>query len=397
MSRPNAFLIRTAVFVLLVAIGVFLIYPQLEQAFFANVFINGVILGVLLIGIIHSFRTVAILNLEVNWIERFKLGPDGGLPSSSDAPRLMASAATLLSSRTSRTGQMHISAGAMKTILDGIATRLDESREIGRYMVGLLVFLGLLGTFWGLLETVKSVGGVIAGLDLAGEEAAGAFGELKQGLQTPLSGMGTAFSSSLFGLAGSLILGFLTLQAGQAQNRFYNDLEEWLSSLTRLSSGAIAGDGDGEQSVPAYIQALLEQTADSLENLQRTMARAEENRASSQGDMRQLNDQLTALTDAMKTEHDLMLKLAEGQTELHGVLERLAKATEHAGGADDGQTRQHIRNVDAHLARLLEEMPRGRNEVVQEIRGEIRLLARTLAAIAQGRKPEAGAASRGDE
>nr|WP_246484508.1 flagellar motor protein MotA [Marivibrio halodurans] len=386
-----------AIFVLLVAIGVFLIFPQLEQAFFANVFINGVILGVLLIGIIHAFRTVAMLNLEVNWIERFKLGPNGGVPSSKDAPRLMASAATLLSSRSSRTGQMHISAGAMKTILDGIATRLDESREIGRYMVGLLVFLGLLGTFWGLLETVKSVGGVIAGLDLTGEEAAGAFGELKQGLQTPLAGMGTAFSSSLFGLAGSLILGFLTLQAGQAQNRFYNELEEWLSSLTRLSSGAISGDGDGEQSVPAYIQALLEQTADSLENLQRTMARAEENRASGQGDMRQLNDQLTALTDAMKTEHDLMLRLAEGQMELKTVLERLAKATEHSGSADDGQTRQHIRNVDTHLARLLEEMPRGRNELVQEVRGEIRLLARTLAAIAQGRKPEAGSSLRTDD
>ncbi|MEQ8604630.1 MAG: flagellar motor protein MotA [Marivibrio sp.] len=393
MSRPNAFLIRMAVFVLLVAIGVFLIYPQLEEAFFANVFINGVILGVLLVGIIHSFRTVATLNLEVNWIERFKLGPDGGIPSSKDAPRLMASAATLLSSRSSRTGQMHISAGAMKTILDGIATRLDESREIGRYMVGLLVFLGLLGTFWGLLDTVRSVGDVISGLNLAGEEASGAFGELKQGLQTPLAGMGTAFSSSLFGLAGSLILGFLTLQAGQAQNRFYNDLEEWLSSLTRLSSGAIAGDG--EQSVPAYIQALLEQTADSLENLQRVMARAEENRASGQGDMRQLGDKLSALTDAMKTEQDLMLRLAEGQMELKGVLERLAKATEHAGGTDDGQMRQHIRNVDAHLARMLEELPRGRNETVQEIRGEIRLLARTLAAIAQGRNPDQ--ATRGEE
>ena len=382
MSRPNAFLLRMAIFVVLIAVGVFLIYPELEQAFFANVVINGVILGVLLIGIIHSFRTVATLNLEVNWIERFKRGPEGGVPSSNDAPRLMASAATLLSSRSSRTGQMHLSAGAMQTILDGIATRLDESRETGRYMVGLLVFLGLLGTFWGLLETVKSVGDVIAGLDIAGEEVSGAFSDLKQGLQSPLSGMGTAFSSSLFGLAGSLVLGFLTLQAGQAQNRFYNELEEWLSSLTRLSSGSISGDGD--QSVPAYIQALLEQTADSLENLQRTMARAEENRVSSQSDIHTLNDKLAALTDAMKTEHDLMLKLAEGQSELKGVLERLAKSSEQAGEAGDGQVRQHMRNVDSHLARLLEELPRGRNETVQELRGEIRLLARTLAAIAQG-------------
>ena len=130
---------------------------------------------------------------------------------------------------------------AMQTLLDGIAVRLDEAREISRYMVGLLVFLGLLGTFWGLLQTVQSVSSVIAGIDVGGANVGLAFEELKAGLEAPLSGMGTAFSSSLFGLAGSLILGFLGLQAGQAQIRFYNDLEEWLSSLTRLSGGGAHG------------------------------------------------------------------------------------------------------------------------------------------------------------
>lgn len=176
--------------------------------------INGVILGVLLIGIVHAFRTVASLYAEMGWIQRFRLSYEGGYQTSERAPRLMASAATMLSKRSER-GQLHISAGGMQTILDGVATRLDESRETGRYMVGLLVFLGLLGTFWGLLETVRSVGGVISGLDLGTDNVAGAFENLKQGLQTPLGGMGTAFSSSLFGLAGSLMLGFLALQAGQ--------------------------------------------------------------------------------------------------------------------------------------------------------------------------------------
>lgn len=375
MSRTTAFLVRMALFVLVVAGGAALLYPTLEHAFMANPVINGVILGVLVIGIAHAFRVVAGLGLETNWIERFQRGTDGGTISERDAPRLMASAATLLTKRSERTGQLQLSAGGMQTILDGVATRLDESRETSRYMVGLLVFLGLLGTFWGLLETVRSVGDVIGGLNLAATDVAGAFEDLKAGLKTPLSGMGTAFASSLFGLAGSLVLGFLALQAGQAQNRFYNDLEEWLSSLTRLSSGSLGGDGD--QSVPAYIQALLEQTADSLENLQRTMARSEDNRIAYQTEMSALNQKLGTLADSMKTEQQLMLRLAEGQNDFSAALQQLA---ERGSGQSDEQMRQHVRNIDAHLSRLLEELSRGRAETVQEIRGEIRLLARTIAA-----------------
>lgn len=382
MSKPNSFLVRMAIFLVLVVGGVALIYPALQEAFMANPVINGVILGVLAIGIGHAFRVVAGLTLEINWIERFQRGRDGGTISPKDAPRLMASAATLLSKRSERTGQLQLNAGGMQTILDGVATRLDESRETSRYMVGLLVFLGLLGTFWGLLETVRSVGDVIGGLNLASSDVAGAFEDLKAGLRTPLSGMGTAFASSLFGLAGSLVLGFLALQAGQAQNRFYNDLEEWLSSLTRLSSGSLGGDGD--QSVPAYIQALLEQTADSLENLQRTMARSEENRLAYQSEMSGLNEKLGTLADTMRTEQQLMLKIAEQQSDYNASLKQLLE--KGASGGGDDATRQHIRNIEAHLGRLIEELGRGRGETVQEIRGEIRLLARTIAANAGATK-----------
>jgi polyhydroxyalkanoate synthesis regulator phasin len=366
------------IFLVLVVIGCFLIYPALEHAFLANAVINGVILGVLLIGIVHAFRTVASLYAEMGWIQRFRLSYEGGYQTSERAPRLMASAATMLSKRSER-GQLHISAGGMQTILDGVATRLDESRETGRYMVGLLVFLGLLGTFWGLLETVRSVGGVISGLDLGTDNVAGAFENLKQGLQTPLGGMGTAFSSSLFGLAGSLMLGFLALQAGQAQNRFYNELEEWLSGLTRLGSGTIGGDGD--QSVPAYIQALLEQTADSLESLQRTMARAEENRLSSQNDFSQLNDKLSVLVDTMRTEHDLMMRLAEGQKGLRDALTKVAEGSKSSGGEEATRALKHI---DQNLVRMIEENARGRAETVQELRSELRILARTVAALREG-------------
>ena len=376
MSTPTPFLIRMGIFLIIIAIGVFLIYPTLMDAFLANAVINGVILGVLVIGIVHAFRTVAGLFAETNWIQRFRLSFENGYQHTEAAPRLMASAATLLTKRSER-GQLHISAGGMQTILDGVGARLDESRETGRYMVGLLVFLGLLGTFWGLLDTVQSVGGVISGLDLASDNVAGAFENLKQGLQTPLSGMGTAFSSSLFGLAGSLILGFLALQAGQAQNRFYNELEDWLSSLTRIGGGSIGGDGD--QSVPVYIQALLEQTADSLESLQRTMARAEENRQSSQQDFGLLNEKLSTLVDTMRTEHDLMLRLAEGQKGLKDVLVKLSETS--GKGAFDAESGRHISNIDMHLARLLEDTARGRAETVQELRGELRILARTIAGL----------------
>ncbi|MEQ9490723.1 MAG: flagellar motor protein MotA [Alphaproteobacteria bacterium] len=374
MSRPNSFLIRMFLFLAIVAVCAFMVIEPLVEAFFSNVFINGIILGALLVGIGITFWMVAKLNREISWVESFKLGAHGAQTSLA-TPRLLASAATMLTERTDRSRSLSLSTTAMQTLLDGVAARLDEAREVSRYMIGLLVFLGLLGTFWGLLDTVQSVAGVIAGVQVGGSDAAGAFADLKAGLDAPLAGMGTAFSSSLFGLAGSLILGFLSLQAGQAQNRFYNDLEEWLSGLTRLSGGG-GPIGDGEQSVPAYIQALLEQTADSLEGLQRTIAKAEESRAASHNDINDLTDKLGTLADTMRTEQDLMLRLAEGQQKLQQVLENTATG----GSADHAR----LKNIDQHLNRMLERMETGRAETVQEIRSEIRLLARTIAAIAEG-------------
>ena len=237
----------------------------------------------------------------------------------------------------------------------------------------------MLGTFWGLLETVRSIGDVISGLSVEGDAVQDVFERLKGGLQAPLAGMGTAFSSSLFGLAGSLVLGFLALQAGQAQNRFYNDLEEWLSGQTRLGGGGPVGDGD--QAVPAYIQALLEQTADSLENLQRTLARGEDSRIDANRRIVQLTENLGGLSEAMRAQQDLLLKLAQGQSDLRPLLSALAEAQTTS---NNSQTAVALRNIDAHLARLLSDQTTGREEAVQEVRNEIRLLARTIAALAQG-------------
>jgi hypothetical protein len=245
-----------------------------------------------------------------------------------------------------------------------------------------LIFLGLLGTFYGLLETVRSVGGVIGGLSIGGGDPASAFNNLKQGLESPLAGMATAFSASLFGLAGSLVLGFLDLQAGQAQNRFYNDLEEWLSSFTRLSGGVLGDAGDAP--IPVYIQALLEQTADSLENLQRILARGEESRIGANSTLAALTDRLGILGEQMKAGQMLMLRLAENQVELKPVLSRLADITDSSG--NDDAMRNHLRNIEAYTARLIEDTAQGRAQSVQELRGDIRVLARTIAALAEERR-----------
>ncbi|HEB78853.1 MAG TPA: flagellar motor protein MotA, partial [Rhodospirillales bacterium] len=300
------------------------LFSPLRDAFLANAPLNGLILGVLLLGVIYNFRQVYMLDPELAWIENYRK-PRAGL-SNPTPPKLLAPMATMLGERKDR---LSLSTLAMRSLLDGIYSRLDESRDLSRYNIGLLIFLGLLGTFWGLLETVSSIGSVIAGLSVSGDASA-VFDDLQKGLQTPLKGMGTAFSSSLFGLAGSLVLGFLDLQAGQAQNRFYNDLEEWLSSLTRISSGALPGDGD--QSVPAYVLALLEQTAESLENLQRTLTKGEESRISAERQMMKLGDKLGIMTDHMSDERSLMVKLAETQAETKNVLAHLAESKSVAGG-----------------------------------------------------------------
>ena len=379
MTKPQAYLIRMALFLLVVFGAALLLLGPLRAAFLANTVLNGVILGVLLIGIIHMFRLVLMLRPEVAWIESFRR--DGIAVSSGRAPRLLAPMAMMLGERSG--DRFSLSTMGMRSLLDGVATRLDEGRETARYFIGLLVFLGLLGTFWGLLETVQSIGNVISGLTVQGDAVQDVFERLKSGLQAPLAGMGTAFSSSLFGLAGSLVLGYLALQAGQAQNRFYNDLEEWLSGQTRISSGAVVGDG--EQPVPAYIQALLEQTADSLENLQRALQRGEESRIRANSGINELVERLGTLTDQMKAEQNLMVRLAESQMELAPVLtqidETLSKSAQ--GGVTGDAMSTHLRNIDVNLARLLEDTTDGRTELVQEVRTEIRVLSRTLAAIAE--------------
>ncbi len=371
MTRPRKYLIRMFVFVIIVTGLCGFLFLPLQGAFMANAPLNGLIVGVLVIGIIYNFRQVLMLYPEVAWIEGFQ---QNGIPlSEPQPPKLLAPMATMVGDHKDR---LSLSTLAMRSLLDGIVSRLDESRDISRYTIGLLIFLGLLGTFWGLLETVSSISNVIGGLNVEGGDSIAVFDDLKKGLKAPMAGMGTAFSTSLFGLAGSLVLGFLDLQANQAQNRFYNDLEEWLSTVTRLATSSFLGEGD--QPIPAYVQALLEQTAESLENLQRTISRGEESRISVNSNVIALGNKLETLTDHMHTEQTLMKSLAETQMEMKPILAKIAEGPSAAGM--DESTRSHIRNLDVYLTRLTEELSSGREELVQQLRSEIKLLARTIAA-----------------
>jgi hypothetical protein len=389
MNDTKTYLTRMIAFLAIVGAGSAFVAPQLVNIFLVNPVLNGLIFGVIITGIILNFRQVLMIAPEAEWIESFQtttsaesFGDDRVHPNEGKL-KLLSPMARMLQEKRTR-GRLTISAPVMRTLLDGIAARLEESRELSRYFTGLCIFLGLLGTFWGLLGTINSIADVIRNLSVTGEDMATVFNNLKSGLEAPLSGMGTAFSSSLFGLGGSLVLGFLDLQAGQAQNSFFNELEEWLSGVTRLSSGAVGGDG--EQGVSAYTEALLEQTAESLSELQNIMARGEQTRVAGNEQLHQLNDKLSLLADQMRAEQQVLLRLAEGQRDLSTIVRSMgdiaaavaAPAMSNTGALDDA-TRSHIRNLDSVLSRLAASVASGREEIVREIRGEIKLLAKTIA------------------
>lgn len=380
MTNPRHFLVRMALFMTVVVAAIVMIYAPLASAFLANAPLNGLILGVFTLGMLYNVRQVLQLGPELTWIESFReRSPEhhDRAVNSSHKPkaRLLSPLASMVGDRD----EIKLSAMALRSVLDGIAGRLDEQRDISRYTISLLVFLGLLGTFWGLLDTLDSIRNVITNIQVGGGNISAVFDDLKSGLEKPLTGMGTAFSSSLFGLAGSLILGFLDLQTGQAQNRFYTELEDWLSSQTRLSAGTLNVEGD--QTIPAYVEALLEQTAESLENLQRTMTRGEETRIHTSEALSQLSDKMSTITDFMRTEQVIMKTLAETHMELKPALEVIASGgtSLSSGGSIDDASRGHLRNIDLAVTRMVEESRTGREDTVSQLRSEIKLLARTVA------------------
>ncbi|KAB2877041.1 MAG: flagellar motor protein MotA, partial [Pseudorhodoplanes sp.] len=306
---PRIFLVRMLVFLILCGLLAVILYKPIVTAFLANPGLNGLILGVLAVGIILSFRQVIRLFREVAWVNGFRLA-DPGI-AVERPPVLLAPMAAILRDRV---GRMTISAQMMRGILDSIATRLDEARDLSRYMTGLLIFLGLLGTFWGLIETVGSVGRILEGLRPSGD-AASMFETLKEGLGAPLGGMGIAFSSSLFGLAGSLVLGFLDLQTSQAQNRFYTDLEDWLSTTVRDISAESGGLGALSPTLTGDLRTAIERLKDSV-------SEGAGGKAATAA-MANLAEAIHGLVQHMRTEQQMIRDWADAQAEQNQEIRRI--------------------------------------------------------------------------
>ncbi|MGH2341579.1 flagellar motor protein MotA [Segnochrobactraceae bacterium EtOH-i3] len=318
LSSPQIFLWRMVIFLVIVGFIVAILYRTLAVAFASNPGLNGLIIGVAVVGILLAFRQVIRLFREVKWVNSWRAARESVVVAR--PPVLLAPMAALLGDHAGATA---ISPQAMRTIMDSIATRLDEARDISRYFTGLLVFLGLLGTFWGLSQTVSSVGATIQSLDVSGGDATVIFEDLKSGLAAPLQGMGTAFASSLFGLCGSLVLGFLDLQAGQAQNRFYTDLEDWLSSVTDISPEALGtGHGATAHDVHAAIDRLARLLQDGPNGRQATIA------------MANLAEGISGLVQHQRAEQHMLRELVDAtnqqQARVEALLARLTRALEKA-------------------------------------------------------------------
>jgi len=320
LSSPMSYFWTMIIFLILVGFAGAILFRQAHNAFVTNPGLNGLILGVLLIGILLAFNHVVALRPEVRWFKSFRAA--GGAEKVGREPVMLAPMRALMSSSSSGA----ISTTALRSILDSIASRLDDSRDVTRYLTGLLVFLGLLGTFWGLLGTIGSINTVIQGLDPGTGESADILNTLKQSLSAPLQGMGTAFSSSLFGLSGSLVLGFLDLQAGRAQNRFYNELENWLSSVTDVSSDFAAPS----------IEAVSNGSAEELKSLSEQLVRFTQEGGGNQRStaaMANLAEGIQGLVRNMRTEQQMLRDWIEAQQEESKLLRRtLDKLSEKIEG-----------------------------------------------------------------
>jgi hypothetical protein len=330
LSHPRVNLEWMTIALILFAFLSAVLYEQIWRAFLANMWLNGLIVCALIFGIIFAFRQVLRLYREIRWVNNFRVS-DPGLKAQR-APVLLAPMAAMLRDRR---GLFTLTTNSTRSILDSIASRLDEARDISRYLVGLLIFLGLLGTFWGLLETISSVGRTISALDTNAGDSLVVFEELKAGLEAPLSGMGTAFSSSLFGLAGSLILGFLDLQANQAQNRFYNELENWLAGATEIG----VGDKSERDSEPEIRFALVD-VQRSISDLGQKIEKNGANDNAMQ-DIKALAKNIEKLVTQMRNEQKIIREWADEQSDknqkLATVIEQISDSAKSLSSSQSGR------------------------------------------------------------
>jgi hypothetical protein len=358
----------------LVGFGAWVIHAQVAEIFKTNPLLNGFIFMVFLLGVVTCFWQVLILIQSVNWIEGFARhvpGHEVTIP-----PKLLVPLAALLRTRGAK---MQISASSSRSILESVGTRIEEARDITRYLTNLLVFLGLLGTFYGLATTVPAIVQTIRSLaPEEGQSGLEVFAKLMGGLEAQLGGMGTAFSSSLLGLAGSLVVGLLELFAGHGQNRFYGELEEWLSSITRL--GFSSGEGEGTDN--SAMTGVLEHMATQIETLQRFYNQVDANREVTDGRIGDLAAAIGLLTQRMKAEEGqaaTLARIADGQERLIAAL-----SSAEGGAHSDAESRMRLRSIDVQLLRILEEISAGRQESVADLRSDMMSLTAAIRQLSRG-------------
>lgn len=353
----------------LVAAGLYVAFATVVSIFWTNPYLNGLIIAVFALGVLSCFRQVIQLMNAVSWIERFARHAPGN--DLAVVPALLAPLATLLRSRGAR---MQLSSSSSRSILDSVAQRIDEDREITRYLGSTLIFLGLLGTFYGLATTVPALVETIRSLN-AGDNETGAeiFGRLQAGLESQLGGMGTAFSSSLLGLSGSMVIGLLELFAGHGQNRFYNELEDWLSTMTRVSLSSEDSSGTGDSGVMAQV---VDHLGEQMEALQMMFTQSDIARSQVDAKLDRLTEAIVTLAQRIDTGDTTraLQEVAEGQERLIALLGR----QDRGGDGIDAESRMRLRSIDVQLLRILEEISAGRQETVADLRGEIAALTRVM-------------------
>ncbi|SDI93656.1 biopolymer transporter ExbB [Aliiruegeria lutimaris] len=381
-SQPVRQITQMLVAVGLFAAGSWVVFPSVQPVFWANPWLNGAIALVFVIGVLACFLQVVQLSSSVRWIEAF--ARDHQSAAHSPTPRLLAPLAALLRSRGVHRQISSTSAGS---ILDSVATRIEEGRDITRYIVNLLIFLGLLGTFYGLATTVPAVVETIRSLaPKEGETGVQVFEKLMGGLEAQLGGMGTAFGSSLLGLAGSLVVGLLELFASRGQNRFYRELEEWLSSITRL--GFAGGESEMSGEAGALV-AVLDHMAEQMEVMRETLSVADASRSMVDDKLTEVAMAVTALTRTMQhgdRATDILERIAEGQDRMHDTQQQMLRKVgsaptqegEMADTGGDAESRMRLRSIDVQLLRILEELAAGRQETVAELRADLATLTREI-------------------
>ncbi|MEP5761689.1 MAG: biopolymer transporter ExbB [Litoreibacter sp.] len=372
-SQPIQQVLWMLIILGLVGAGSFFAWPVLQPVIWANIYLNSVILGVFALGVFACFYQILQLTSSVSWIKGFveeRAGMD-----TFRAPQLLASLATLLGSRGS---QMQISSSSSGSILGSVGTRMDEARDITRYIVNLLIFLGLLGTFYGLATTIPGVVDTIKSLNTGpDQDGAEVFGRLMSGLQTQLSGMGTAFASSLLGLAGSLIVGLLELFAGHGQNRFYREMEEWLSSITRV--GFSSGEGEGGGFDQGVVATVLDHMVEQIDSLQGLFVQAENSRRASDEKLEKLSGAVLRLAVQMEQQMDptdALIRVADGQDRL---ITHLADMQEKANETDP-ESRMRLRSIDVQMLKILEEISAGRQESMAQMHADMAQLSQVVRA-----------------